>query len=102
MRRDSNFINWLQQTMERLETMKSFLEFDDAGASDEEPVKGITVGDIRAWHDEYAAQEHENHRDYQALEAKLGQLSSAIRKARKLVWSHPVEAEQILARSEEV
>lgn len=32
--------------------MKSLLEFDDAGASDSEPVKGVTVGDIRAWHDD--------------------------------------------------
>lgn len=31
---------------------KSFLEFNDAGAQDDEPVKGVTVGDIRAWHDE--------------------------------------------------
>ena len=33
--------------------MRAFLEFDDAGASDDELVKGITMGDIRAWHDEY-------------------------------------------------
>lgn len=32
--------------------MKSLLEFDDAGAQDDEPTKGVTVGDIRAWHDE--------------------------------------------------
>ena len=32
---------------------KPFLDFDDPGASDDEPVKGITVGDIRAWHDQY-------------------------------------------------
>jgi hypothetical protein len=31
--------------------MKQFLEFDDAGASDDHPAKGITIGDIRAWHD---------------------------------------------------
>jgi hypothetical protein len=34
-------------------TPKTFLSFDDAGASDDEPVKGVTVGDIRAWHDQY-------------------------------------------------
>lgn len=33
--------------------MKTFLEFDDAGAQDDEPAKGVTVGDIRAWHDKY-------------------------------------------------
>jgi hypothetical protein len=33
-------------------TKKSLLDFDDAGASDDEPVKGVTVGDIRAWFDE--------------------------------------------------
>lgn len=33
--------------------MKPLLEFDDAGAQDDEPVKGVTVGDIRAWHDQY-------------------------------------------------
>ena len=32
--------------------MKTFLEFDDAGAANDEPVKGVTVGDIRAWHDQ--------------------------------------------------
>lgn len=31
--------------------MRDLLEFDDAGAADDEPVKGVTVGDIRAWHD---------------------------------------------------
>lgn len=33
--------------------IKPLLEFDDAGASDDEPAKGVTVGDIRAWHDQY-------------------------------------------------
>lgn len=33
--------------------MKPLLDFDDAGASDDEPAKGVTVGDIRAWHDEH-------------------------------------------------
>jgi hypothetical protein len=37
----------------RRPSMKQILEFDDAGASDEEPAKGVTVGDIRAWHDQY-------------------------------------------------
>lgn len=31
--------------------MKQFLDFDDAGAQDDELVKGVTMGDIRAWHD---------------------------------------------------
>lgn len=31
------------------------LEFDDAGAKDDHPAKGVTVGDIRAWFDENAA-----------------------------------------------
>src|SRR5438067_1886933 len=34
-------------------TPKTFLEFDDAGASDDEPARGVTAGDIRAWHDQY-------------------------------------------------
>lgn len=96
------FEDWLQRTKERLETMKvSILEFDNPGASDDEPIKGVTMGDIRAWHDSYAELEHESHRDYQTLEAELGRLSGAIREARKLVWSHPVEAEKILAQAEE-
>lgn len=33
--------------------MKPLLDFDDAGAADDEPVKAVTVGDIRAWHDQY-------------------------------------------------
>lgn len=32
--------------------MRRLLDFDDTGATDEEPVKGVTVGDIRAWFDE--------------------------------------------------
>lgn len=56
----------------------SILEFDDPGAGDDEPVKGVTMGHIRAWHDSYAELEHEAHRDYQALEANLGRLSGAI------------------------
>jgi hypothetical protein len=32
--------------------MRSLLDFDDAGANDDEPVKGVTAGDIRAWFDE--------------------------------------------------
>jgi len=33
--------------------IRTLLEFDDAGAGDTEPAKGVTVGDIRAWHDQY-------------------------------------------------
>jgi hypothetical protein len=32
--------------------MRDPLDFDDAGADDDEPAKGITIGDVRAWHDE--------------------------------------------------
>ena len=32
--------------------MKSLLDFDDAGAQDDHPARGVTVGDIRAWFDE--------------------------------------------------
>ncbi len=32
--------------------MRAILDFDDAGACDDEPAKGVTVGDVRAWHDE--------------------------------------------------
>jgi len=33
--------------------MRKILEFDDAGAAEDEPAKGVTVGDIRAWHDKF-------------------------------------------------
>ena len=78
---DEKFLAWLGNIKERLEKMRiSLLEFDDAGASDEEPVKGVTMGHIRHWHDECVAMESESHRDYQSLEAENGRLSSAIRK----------------------
>lgn len=32
--------------------MRPLLDFDDAGAQDDEPAKGVTVGDIRAWHND--------------------------------------------------
>ncbi len=32
--------------------MRPLLDFDDAGAPDDHPAKGVTVGDIRAWFDE--------------------------------------------------
>lgn len=32
--------------------MKALLDFDDAGAGDDHPARDVTVGDIRAWHDE--------------------------------------------------
>lgn len=35
--------------------MREPLDFDDAGADDSEPVKGVTAGDVRAWHDEMSA-----------------------------------------------
>lgn len=28
------------------------LDFDDAGAHDHHPARGVAIGDIRAWHDE--------------------------------------------------
>ena len=31
--------------------MGHLLFFDDAGAHDDHPAKGVTVGHIRAWHD---------------------------------------------------
>jgi hypothetical protein len=31
--------------------MSTPLSFDDPGAGNDEPVKGVTMGDIRAWHD---------------------------------------------------
>ena len=31
--------------------MRRILDFDDAGAKDDELAKGVTVGNIRAWHD---------------------------------------------------
>lgn len=58
----------------------SILEFDDPGASDEEPVKGVTMGDIRSWYDSYAELESDAHRDYQALEAENGRLRETLRR----------------------
>lgn len=49
----------------------SILEFDDPGASDDEPVKGVTMGDIRAWHDSYVELEADAHRLREALEEIL-------------------------------
>lgn len=34
---------------------RNILDFDDAGAADDHPARGITVGDIRRWHDESIA-----------------------------------------------
>lgn len=81
MTADEKFTAWLAETKERLEKMKaSLLELDDPGAPDDEPVKGVTMGHVRHWHDEYAEMESEAHRDYQSLEAEIGRLSSAIRR----------------------
>ena len=65
--------------------MRNLLEFDDAGATNNEPAKGVTVGDIRAWHDNYSDLEHDAHRDYQSLEAECGKLASLLREARQYV-----------------
>jgi hypothetical protein len=40
--------------------MKPLLDFDDAGATDDHPAKGVTVGDIRAWYDEFERLRGEN------------------------------------------
>jgi hypothetical protein len=32
--------------------MRDLLDFDDAGAGDDEPTKGVLIGHIREWHDE--------------------------------------------------
>lgn len=32
--------------------MRKLLDFDDAGAADDHPAKGVCIGDVRAWHDE--------------------------------------------------
>lgn len=34
------------------ENIKHPLYFDDAGAADDEPAKGILIGHVRAWHDQ--------------------------------------------------
>lgn len=31
--------------------MRRLLDFDDVGAPPDHPAKGVTVGDIRQWHD---------------------------------------------------
>ena len=67
----------------------SILEFDDPGASDDEPVKGVTMGHIRAWHDSYAELEHESHRDYQALESRLGEMQAALTLAEDVLSRAP-------------
>lgn len=52
----------------------------DEAACREDPMfyEIFTMGDIRAWHDEYAKLENEAQRDYQELEAKLGRLLGAL------------------------
>jgi hypothetical protein len=47
-------------------TMRDLLDFDDAGASDNEPAKGVTIGDIRAWHDKIEAMSFALSRCYDA------------------------------------
>lgn len=39
---------------------RPLLDFDDAGAPDDDPAKGVTVGDIRRWFDEIERLEAEN------------------------------------------
>lgn len=34
---------------------RKILDFDDAGAGDDHPAKGVTIGDIRRWYDETVA-----------------------------------------------
>ena len=46
--------------------MRDLLDFDDAGASNDEPAKGVTVGDIRAWHDKIDAMSYALSRCYDA------------------------------------
>lgn len=38
---------------------KQPLDFDDAGADDSEPARGVTIGDVRRWHDELEALRNE-------------------------------------------
>lgn len=68
---DEKFLTWLGLTKERLEAMKTLLEFDDAGAADDEPVKGIVMSDIRAWHDRF---ESETKHYLGAIKLKLARL----------------------------
>jgi hypothetical protein len=58
---DAAFTAWLEHTRIRLEGIKmdqksmklstEIINFDDAGANDDHPVKGITMGHIRRWFD---------------------------------------------------
>lgn len=41
----------LEITEDRPPEMRPLLGFDDAGATNDHPAKGVTIGDIRAWHD---------------------------------------------------
>lgn len=72
--------------------MKPLLDFDDAGAEDDHPARGVTVGDIRAWFDAitellsghdnlYLAQfgEHSNPRDDIAAKAARAAVSTGKR-----------------------
>jgi hypothetical protein len=54
--------------------MRPLLDFDDAGAQDDHPARGVTCGDIRAWHDEIE-------RLTQALQDVLNPLGKIVRAA---------------------
>lgn len=46
--------------------MKEPIEFNVAGASDDEPAKGVTIGDIRAWHNKIEEMSYALSRCYDA------------------------------------
>jgi hypothetical protein len=60
--------------------MRPLLEFDDTGASDIELVKGVTAGDIRAWHDRI----EELETLLQAFDDRTDALEKALREIMKI------------------
>jgi hypothetical protein len=77
---------------------RSFLDFDDPGAGDDEPVKGITAGDIRAWHDQYDNILSTWADCRTALSAERGALLAVVRLAGGEVEGHPTSSINILQR----
>ena len=71
--------------------MRALLDFDDAGADDDHPARGVTVGDIRAWYDHVEQIERE-HGDYVVrANANVCELNREIDRLKILVSPHTNE-----------
>lgn len=71
--------------------MRPILDFDDAGASDDEPARGVTVGDIRAWHDAFEEEKNAVSRVWAALG-----ISTYEQAGGKAIWEIVAEHKQAI------